>query len=59
MSFDDLIAKSDFLIITVAVTGDAKGKFNKEILSKMKQGSILINTARLVAAKNRQKRFSL
>lgn len=46
VSFEDLLSQSDFLIICVAQTQETIGKFDKDILYKMKKDSILINTSR-------------
>jgi len=46
VSFDDLLRRSDFLSIHVPLTGETRGLFDREILAKMKPGSLLINTAR-------------
>lgn len=44
--FDELLAQSDFVLITTASTPDTRGLFNKDAFSKMKPSSILINTSR-------------
>jgi lactate dehydrogenase-like 2-hydroxyacid dehydrogenase len=47
-SFDELLAQSDFLIITASVGSDVVGVFNRTVFEKMKNDSILINISRLV-----------
>jgi glyoxylate reductase len=46
VSFEDLLRRSDFLSIHVPLTAETHGLFDREILAKMKPGSLLINTAR-------------
>lgn len=43
---DELCAKADILSVHVPVTPTTEGCINKEFFSKMKKGSLLINTAR-------------
>jgi glyoxylate reductase len=45
-TLDNLLAQSDFLTLHVPLTDETRGMINKETLSKMKNGSYLINTAR-------------
>ena len=45
-SLDELFSQSDFISLHVPLTDETRGMINKETLSKMKQGSYLINTAR-------------
>lgn len=44
--FDELLSKSDFVIITCALTPDTHHLFNEQAFCKMKKGAILINTSR-------------
>jgi len=46
VSFDRLLEQSDFISIHLPLTHETKHLFNKSAFEKMKQGSILINTAR-------------
>ncbi|GHV47777.1 glyoxylate reductase [Bacteroidia bacterium] len=46
VTFDELLAQSDFLSINAPLTSLTKHVFNSEILAKMKPSAFLINTAR-------------
>ncbi|XP_037084499.1 glyoxylate reductase/hydroxypyruvate reductase-like [Pollicipes pollicipes] len=46
VTFDDLLARSDFVIITCALNESTKGLFNEAAFKKMKKTAILINTSR-------------
>jgi D-3-phosphoglycerate dehydrogenase len=46
MSFEKLLEISDFVSIHAPLTPATRGLFNAEVLSKMKRGALLINTAR-------------
>jgi D-3-phosphoglycerate dehydrogenase len=46
VSFDDLVAQADYISIHVPKTKETAGLFGAETLSKMKEGSYLINCAR-------------
>lgn len=46
VSLDELCAQADILSIHVPVTPQTEGSVNKDFLSKMKKGALLINTAR-------------
>ena len=45
-TFEELLRKSDFVIVTCALTPDTKDKFNQEAFDLMKPTSVLINTSR-------------
>ena len=46
VELDDLLARSDYISVHCPVTEQTKGLINADFLGKMKQGSVLINTAR-------------
>jgi D-3-phosphoglycerate dehydrogenase len=46
VSFDELVAKSDFITLHVPLVDSTKNLFNAETFAKMKKGSFLINCAR-------------
>ncbi|HVZ72542.1 MAG TPA: hydroxyacid dehydrogenase [Polyangia bacterium] len=46
VSFDELVAKSDFITLHVPLVDSTKNLFNAETFAKMKKGSYLINCAR-------------
>ena len=46
VSFDDLLRRSDVVTLHLPLTEETRGLFNGGTFSKMKPGSILINTAR-------------
>ena len=46
VSFDDLIARSDYLSLHIPLDEKTRHLFNREILFKMKKGARLINTSR-------------
>lgn len=43
---DAMIAKCDIVVVNMPLTDQTRGFFNKERLSKMKKGAILVNNAR-------------
>lgn len=45
-SLDPLLEESDFVILTLALTGETFHMFDKNTLSKMKPGAFLVNMAR-------------
>lgn len=45
-SLDDVLAKSDYLSLHVPLTDETKSMINKEIIGKMKDGVVIINTGR-------------
>ncbi len=46
VSFDDLLARADYISIHVPKTKETTGLFNADTLAKMKKGAYLINCAR-------------
>ncbi len=44
--FDDLLARADAVVITVPLTPDTKGMFNRRAFDRMKPGAVLINVGR-------------
>ena len=46
VSFEELLARSDYLVIQAPLTRETRGKFSEAELRRMKKGAILINTAR-------------
>ena len=46
VSFEELLAQSDYLVIQAPLTRETRGRFGEAELRRMKQGAILINTAR-------------
>ncbi len=46
VDFNTLLARSDFITIHCPLTSETRGLFNRDTFGKMKEGSILINTAR-------------
>lgn len=44
--FDDLLARSDYVSIHSPLNDETRGMFNESVFSKMKKGSVLLNTAR-------------
>ena len=46
VSFDELLAASDYVMLTVPLTPETRGLINAQALSKMKRSAILINIAR-------------
>ncbi|MCU0660742.1 MAG: hydroxyacid dehydrogenase [Myxococcota bacterium] len=46
VTFEELLAKSDYISLHTPLTDDTRGMINKDTLSKMKKGVILINTGR-------------
>jgi len=45
-SEEEVIEKADYVTVHVPLTPDTKGKFNKQLISKMKKGAVLLNFAR-------------
>ena len=46
VGFDELIVRSDVLSLHCPLTAETRGVISREVISRMKAGSILINTAR-------------
>jgi D-3-phosphoglycerate dehydrogenase len=46
VSFDEILAESDYISIHTPKTAETTNLFNKETLARMKQGAMLINCAR-------------
>jgi D-3-phosphoglycerate dehydrogenase len=46
VSFDSLLQRSDYITIHTPITGETTNMINKETISRMKQGAMLINCAR-------------
>ena len=46
VSFEELLAQSDYLVIQAPLTRETHGRFGDAELRRMKRGAILINTAR-------------
>jgi D-3-phosphoglycerate dehydrogenase / 2-oxoglutarate reductase len=44
--FEELLAKSDYLVIQAPLTEETRGRFGEAELRRMKKGAILVNTAR-------------
>lgn len=44
--FQELLAKSDYLVIQAPLTEETRGRFGEAELRRMKKGAILVNTAR-------------
>lgn len=46
VSFEELLTKSDYLVIQAPLTKETRGRFSEAELRRMKKGAILVNTAR-------------
>lgn len=46
VEFDELIEKSDVVIVQSPLTDETRGKFNNEIIDRMKDDAVLVNCAR-------------
>jgi D-3-phosphoglycerate dehydrogenase len=46
VSFEEMLTKSDYLVIQAPLTKETQGRFSEAELRRMKKGAILINTAR-------------
>src|SRR6185503_12624946 len=45
-SFDDLLARSDFISVHAPLTPQTRGLVNAAAFAKMKKGALIVNTAR-------------
>ncbi|KAL7635553.1 UNVERIFIED_CONTAM: hypothetical protein RMT77_014622 [Armadillidium vulgare] len=46
VSFEELLSRSDFLIVTAALNEETKGCFSRDAFSKMKKNAVFVNTSR-------------
>ena len=46
VTFDELLAQADFIVIAVTLNPSTKGMFNEETFAKMKDGARLVNISR-------------
>ena len=46
VSWDQLLAESDFLVIAAPATPETRGIFNREAFARMKLGAVLVNVSR-------------
>src|SRR5262249_22322981 len=46
VSFDELLKKSDYLVIQAPLTEETRGRFGDAVVRRRKKGAILVNTAR-------------
>lgn len=46
VSFDEVVERSDFLSVHCPLTDATRGMFNRSVFSRMKPGSVFLNTAR-------------
>ena len=46
VTFDELLAQADFIVIAVTLNQTTKGMFNKEAFAKMKDGARIVNISR-------------
>jgi D-3-phosphoglycerate dehydrogenase len=46
VSFDDLLARSDYVSVHSPLTPETRGLFNAATFAKMKRGAYIVNTAR-------------
>lgn len=46
VTFDELLAQADFIVIAVTLNPTTKGMFNKEAFAKMKDGARIVNISR-------------
>ena len=49
---DELVKKSDYIVLCIPLTEETRGFFGKELISKMKSSAVLINVARGAVADN-------
>lgn len=46
MSLNDVLAQSDYLSLHTPLTNETKGMINKDVIAKMKDGAVIVNTGR-------------
>ena len=46
VTFDELLAQADFIVVAVTLNPTTKGMFNKEAFAKMKDGASIVNISR-------------
>lgn len=46
VSFDELLLRSDYVIVQAPLTAETEGIIDSEVISRMKRGVVLINTSR-------------
>ena len=46
VTFDELLAQADFIVVAVTLNPTTKGMFNKEAFAKMKDGARIVNISR-------------
>lgn len=57
VEFDELLAKSDFLVIAAPLTAATQGVFNATAFNKMQKTAVLINIARGSKSQSNQAQF--
>ncbi len=46
VSFDDLLSQSDYVSLHCPLNDETRGTINRDVFSKMKKGSVLLNSSR-------------